>query len=138
MAAGMTSSNALLARLAHPAAASARPDRAGLLRSIVANLQDVLNTRVGSAAAQMDLGTPPPNEIAAQFPASIPRLQLAIRACIERYEPRLRSVDVSFVETVRDTLVLHFQITARLAGEGCDALMFRTTVDAAGRVALQP
>ncbi len=134
----MMPSSSLLARLAQlAAAASARRDRGALLRSIVANLQNVLNSRIGSAAAQMDLGTPSPHEIAAHFPASIGHLQLAIRACIQRYEPRLRSVEVVFVETSRASLMLHFQISARLAGDLHEELLFRTTVDAAGRVSLQ-
>ncbi|MBA3708237.1 MAG: type VI secretion system baseplate subunit TssE [Planctomycetes bacterium] len=134
----MSPSASLFERLARPAhAPSAIRDRGALLRSILANLQNLLNTRVGSAAAQMDLGTPAANEIALDFPASLSRLQESIRACIQRYEPRLRAVEVAFVDTARDALLLHFQVTARLVGDEHDGLLFRTTVDPSGRLTIR-
>ncbi len=134
----MTRSASLLERLARPASEPSEvEDRGTLLRSILANLQNLLNTRVGSAAAQMDLGTPAANEIALDFPASLGRLQDSIRSCIQRYEPRLRAVEVVFVDTAREGLLLHFQITARLTGDDRDGLLFRTTVDPSGRLSIR-
>ena len=51
---------------------------AGLRRSILRNLGDVLNARIGHAPAQPDLGTPAPCEMIHDYPACIPRMQAAM------------------------------------------------------------
>ena len=106
---------------------------AALRRSIVRNLGDVLNARVGHAPAQPDLGTPAPCELIHDYPACIPRMQAAMERCVARYEPRLTEVRVTYIEDP-DPLRIHFQISARLASGSRSALAIRTHVDQTGRL----
>lgn len=119
-------------------AAGVRPaaeDRNAVLASIRRNLADILNTRIGSAAAQMDLGTLPPNEILQGIPESLDKIRSSLRSCIGTYEPRLTDVDVVVLETEGDPLAVHFLVRGRLRGEGA-AVSFETQVDKAGRIVL--
>mgnify|MGYP002395836571 CR=1 FL=1 len=108
-----------------------------MLASVRRNLRDVLNTRVGSAAAQMDMGTLPPNEILQGIPEALDRIQRAIAACIERYEPRLRDVAVILLESLDDPLAIHFIIRGRLRDDSEVPISFETAVDAHGRFDLR-
>ncbi len=107
-------------------------DQARTRASILANLRRVLSTRLGSAAAQPELGTPAPCELLLDHPACIPRLQKAIGHCIERYEPRLSAVRVTHVPSAVDALVIRFRITAVLADGTRTPLSFDTRVDDRG------
>ena len=83
----MTKSATILERMAkagRQGAPSAVSDRNALKQSILANLQNILNTRLGHAAAQPDLGTPPPNELIQDYPACIDRMCVAVPTAICR------------------------------------------------------
>ncbi len=120
-----------------PGQRTMQEDTNALMRSILHNLQQILNTRQGSAAAQMELGILTPTEIAYNFPDSITQVQRAIRECIEKYEPRLTAVEVSYIEDSDDPLSLRFQITGKLATSKYQTMMsFDTVVDSAGQINL--
>ncbi len=67
-----------------------------LLRSVLDNLQRILNTRQGNVPIQKDLGIPDLSDIVHTFPESILTMQQSIRQTITKYEPRLKSVRVSY------------------------------------------
>ena len=126
------------AELGERSARSSGNDRAELRQSILANLNDVLSTRRGSAPAQMDLGTPAANEMRQNYPASVAELQRTIADCIRRYEPRLRDIEVSHVDVEGEQLVVHFQVNAQLVINGQKrALSFETRVDHLGKWQMQ-
>ena len=133
----------LLERLARAEAGGSSPrtsgnDQAEIRQSILANLNDVLSTRRGSAPAQMDLGTPAANEFRQNYPESIGELQRAIAECIRRYEPRLRDIDVSHVQIEGERLTAHFQVNAQVVIDGQKrALSFETNVDHRGKWKMQ-
>ncbi len=134
----MSRQRTLLERLARPEAAgdrTAREDPSEVVRSVLRNLHRILNARLGHAPAQPDLGTPAPSDIVRAGPEAIGWIGEALRACIEKYEPRLEGVEVIPVEGGGEALSLHFQVTARLAG-GREAMpvSFDTTVDPSGRI----
>jgi type VI secretion system protein len=109
-----------------------------LTRSILRNLQKILNTRVGHAAAQMDLGTPAPCEMALLNRDGLMGVVRSLKQCIEKYEPRLSGVDVTYVRGEDDILTLRFQVTAKVATSRNGAtISFDTLVDANGRIKLQ-
>ena len=113
-------------------------DHRALMASIRSNLLDVLGSRQGSALAHPDLGLPPPNELRQNFPASIADVQRAITATIARYEPRLRDVQVTYVQVEGEHLVVHFQISASLVEGGRrQAINFETSIDHSGRVEVE-
>lgn len=126
----------LLERLAtDPRAPVKGDDRTRLRQSILRNLRDVLNTRVGNAPAQPDLGTPPPSELVQDYPACIPRLQKSLADCIAKYEPRLTNIRVNHIHE-EGSLSLQFQITAMLADGSRTPVSFSTQVEHTGVVKL--
>ncbi|GDY14346.1 hypothetical protein LBMAG53_32240 [Planctomycetota bacterium] len=109
-------------------------DRAAVLRSVLRNLSRVLNSRQGSAPAQMELGLPSPHELLQGFPANLPRTLKDIRACLQRYEPRLAGVVVKHVPSEGGDLAIRFQITAVLAGGDRTPVNLATAFTGDGRV----
>ena len=107
------------------------------VRSILRNLARILNARVGQAPAQMDFGIPSPSEIAQGYPESLTTMQKTIRMSIERYEPRLKDVQVLQIESDDIRLAVRFQVSARLATskEGRH-VSFDTLMDPSGHVNL--
>lgn len=103
-------------------------------RSIVRNLSDILNTRVGSAPAQHDLGVPPPHEILLGYPSSAKRLLDAIAATIERYEPRLSHVRVVHLPRDEGELSLRFRIAARMIALDGQPIGLETTIEQNGHI----
>ncbi len=113
-------------------------DTGALLQSILRNLTRILNARSGQSPAQMDYGIPSPSEVAHAYPESVSAVQKTIRQCIERYEPRLRDVQVMQIESDDTRLAVRFQITARLATtKDGQQVSFSTRLNPAGHVNLQ-
>ena len=114
---------------------TASEDIAALRSSIARNLQRIFSSRQGTAPAQMDFGVPDPTQIAAAYPDSIADMQGAIRACIEKYEPRLKDVKVSVVEDNEDILTLQYQVTGKLTtSKERVSISFDTHVDSTGHI----
>jgi type VI secretion system protein len=137
----MSAERSILERLARPRQGAGRTlaeSPQEIARSVLRNLQHILNTRLGTAPAQMDLGMPAPSEITQASPDAVNLVIRNLRACIEKYEPRLTSVDIAHVEAGDEMLSLRFQITARVivARDGT-TISFDTVVDPAGRIRLQ-
>lgn len=131
----------LLERLSNPSAGGAptmAENTQELVRSILRNLQRILNTRTDHAAAQMDLGTPAPCEMAMLNRDGLGSVTRALRLCIEKYEPRLAGVDVTYVKGEEDVLTLRFQVTARVATSRNGAtISFDTLVNSTGQIKIQ-
>ncbi|MHC5040360.1 MAG: type VI secretion system baseplate subunit TssE [Planctomycetota bacterium] len=128
----------LFERLRAAADPTSRPfeESAGeLLRSIQANVRNLLGTWMGHAPAQMDMGLPSPSEIAFRYPDSIPEVRRAIENCLEKYEPRLKDVHVYHVEGGGDSLQLRFQVEALAVHESHEEpFSFETLVDHSGEI----
>jgi type VI secretion system protein len=107
-------------------------------RSILQNLQRILNTRTGHALAQMDLGTPSPGELALASSDGIGGALRMMRQAIEKYEPRLRSVEITQIQLQDEVLTMRFQITASIVNaRGGGSIRFDTLIDPSGRIKLQ-
>jgi type VI secretion system protein len=118
-------------------ARTVQEDRSAAVRSIVRNLQRMLNSRQGNAPAQMDLGIPSPHELMQGYPATLEQTIKVIRTCIMRYEPRLSAVVVSHVPSDQAAAAISFRITAQLAGDGArEQLSLQTAISANGRIRL--
>lgn len=137
----MFQKRSLFERLRNPAGTSSHTleeDTGALLQSILRNLTRILNAREGQCPAQPDYGIPSPSEVAQAYPDSINSVLKTIRHCIERYEPRLRDVQVIPIESDDQQLVVRFQITARLATSSrSQQVSFSTMLDPAGHVNLR-
>lgn len=114
----MFSERTLFERLSKPRTQGLRTvseNYSAITKSIIHSIQNLLNSRIGHAPAQMDYGIPEPSEITRAYPNGLGDMQRAIRASLEKYEPRLTSINVMHVETAEEEMSLRFQITAQLA-----------------------
>lgn len=139
----MAEESSLLERLARARKGKLGPEtqvriagRQGL-GSILRHLERLLNSREGSAPAQLDYGIPDPQEVMHNHSDALQVIRKAIKASIEKYEPRLTNVSVTQVSS-EDVLALRFQITAQLAGgKERVPVLFDTVVDATGRIRIK-
>ena len=133
----MPRERSLLERFKEPEAESARTIRENtsrLAESVVANLRRLLNARHGIAPIQADYGIPDLCDVIHNFPDAITGMRKAIKATIEKYEPRLRRVQVKHVDS-DDALALRFEITAELVTEEEKASVWiETRIDGSGAV----
>jgi type VI secretion system protein len=131
----------LLERLSKPKAEGSRTitdNPQERQRSILMNLQRILNTRTGHALAQMDLGTPAPGELALASSEGISGALRMIKQAIEKYEPRLKSVEITQIHVQDEVLTMRFQISASIvSSRGGGSIRFDTLVDPSGRIKLQ-
>jgi len=108
-----------------------------LAESILINLKRMLNTRQGGPMIQPDdYGMIDITDVSSRFPDSIADVQKSIRTTIEKYEPRLKNVQVEHVGTGEDLQTLRFKITAQLADSKRDSIYFETVIDPTGEVQL--
>jgi type VI secretion system protein len=131
----------ILERLNRPrstATRTATDSATDLRRSVLRNLGNLLNTRTGTAPAQMDMGMPAPSEITHSTPNAVNMMLRNLRDCIEKYEPRLTGIDIAHVEAGDEILTLRFQVTARLllSKDGA-TISFDTVVNPGGHIRLQ-
>jgi type VI secretion system protein len=105
--------------------------------AILAHLRVLLNTRHGDCATCPDFGIPDFTDCLHNLPGGLLQLQTALQDTIARYEPRLTQISVRAVEVDSSSLVLHFEVSARLAGAADkQVLRFATRIVRGGRVAV--
>jgi len=133
----MTSTRSLLFRLEHPEIDGGRdlPGNADhLMDSVCRHLQVMLNTRQGNAPTVPDYGTTDYSDLFRGY-QSAAQIQDDIRRSIEKYEPRLRDVQVFFRQSENEPFTLHFDITGNLQLSDRDKpTVFRSTIGANGEV----
>ncbi len=134
----MPRDRSLFERLRDPGAEGSRTiheNTSRLAESVLSNLRNLLNSRRGIAPAQPGYGIPDMVDLTASFPEGVTGMRRAIKETIETYEPRLRRVNVKYVETDDDPLALRFEITAELAtADERASVWFETRIDASGEV----
>ena len=136
----MSRERSILERLARPRTKGQRTltdNIPEITRSVLRNLQHILNSRLGDAPAQPDLGMPSPSEITQASPDAINMVMRNLRSCIEKYEPRLTNIDIAHVEAGDEILTLRFQVTARLrVSKDGTTIAFDTVVNPGGHIRL--
>jgi len=134
----MARETSLFGRLSRPAKGvlpSVGDSKAGAVQAVLENLQRLLNSRQGHAAAQMGYGIPDPSEVLHAYADAISAMAKAIKASIEKYEPRLTAVQVRHVANPDDILTLRYQIVGQLAkAKERVPVIFDTHVDPSGRI----
>ncbi len=106
-----------------------------LMRSVLNNLQRILNTRRGNVETLPEFGIPDFTEIVHTMPESIIQFQQAIRQTIRRYEPRLEHVRVKYMPVEDDPLAIHFELMAHLpVGRKRHPVTIHTEVTSEGMV----
>lgn len=116
--------------------ASARPS---LESSVLGHLSKLLNTRQGSAIISPDYGVP---DLAAMTTSpsaeNVARIERILASVVERFEPRLSGVKVSFAPSPDDPLKMSFTLQGTLVGHGPDAnVVFQTVLAPSGRITIQ-
>jgi len=105
------------------------------ISSISAHLQRMLNTRKGSVMIDKDYGIPDftnsPFDSLNEMGRTIAE---EIKEFIQKYEPRLGNVKVSFVEDEENTLSLKFKLEGELVFKGRLPVTFETWMDQNGKI----
>lgn len=81
---------------------------------IISHLINLLNTKQGSIAHMPDFGLPDLTEVYKGIPSSIAGFRQAMLETINKYEPRLKNVNILDVRDKNITSVLKFIIFAEL------------------------
>ncbi len=113
----MINERRLFERLVAPGPAADRRreiDVHQLTESVIIHLRKLMNCRHGCTLIQSDYGIPDLNEFIFAFPDSLSYMRKAVQQTIEKYEPRLKSVRVKYVENPDNPLDIHLEITAQL------------------------
>jgi type VI secretion system protein len=106
-----------------------------LADSVMENLRGLLNSHHGNVPTREDYGIPAIVDVLHNFPDAIGGMRKAIKTTIEKYEPRLRRVNVRHVENPADPLALNFEITAELVTDDQKAsVQISTRIDGSGQV----
>lgn len=108
-----------------------------IIDSVLRHLRRILNTKQGNVLIAEDYGVPDFSDFLNAWPDSLRDIERIIRAAIQKYEPRLTGVRVSFIPQEEDPLSLRFQITARLAADTKTQVFIETIVDADGQVQIR-
>jgi len=127
----------LLERLESPPVGQVRslPGSLGeTIDSIRHHLQVMLNSRHGASHTAPDYGTSDFSDFFAGYD-SIDILRREIQRSIEKYEPRLADVRVSFSPREDDPYRIYFEIVASVVSEDEKApAVFRTVLEGSGEV----
>jgi type VI secretion system protein len=114
------------------------PDPKRMIDSIIRHLERILNTRWGSAQIADDFGIPDFSDLRSGFPDALRDLERLIRNTIMKYEPRLQSVKVKFIQQDDNKLALSFQIIGKLVLEGeKNPVVFESMMDSEGKVTIR-
>jgi type VI secretion system protein len=85
--------------------------------SVVSHLQRLLNSRQGTTLMDKGYGMPDITDISTTYPGSVVKVELMIQNTIERYEPRLKNVEVRFSFQDTNDYSINFEISATLETE---------------------
>ena len=107
--------------------------------SVLEHLRRILNTRQGCVPIADDYGVPEFTEYLHLGAEADRELEKVLRTTIQKYEPRLKGVRVSFIPEEEDrlALLLQFQVVARLAGDSRVQVQFETSIDGSGQIRLK-
>ena len=106
--------------------------------SVLRHLQRILNTKRGNVPIAEDYGVPDFTDLIRGHSESVRDLERSIRQTIQKYEPRLKAVRISFIPQEEDVLSLRFQVVAKLATEDEQIpILFETVVDSDGKVKIR-
>lgn len=103
----------------------------GVLESIIANLQAILNTHEGDGHTCPEMGVDF-LDVLARWPSSESDVLRAVAATIERFEPRLRNVRVRTLNPTAIVSCVSMEIVAELAGH--EKIRFLTELSRGGGV----
>ncbi len=112
-------------------------DKDLIVSSIIRNLSNILNTKIGSAQTVPDLGTPDFTVLLGRSKQeNFEELKVIIARVIEKYEPRLRNLKLE-PEEEEDPFTLKFRIEGEIVMQRESFhIQFLSTVRPEGKVEL--
>ncbi|PKM29079.1 MAG: type VI secretion system baseplate subunit TssE [Gammaproteobacteria bacterium HGW-Gammaproteobacteria-11] len=109
-----------------------------VMSSVARHLARMLSTRAGSVQTLPDYGLPDLNDMRLSMHDALQQARSAIERFIERYEPRLRQVNVIALPRDNDLLCLSFAIEGQLDVAGHKRhVSFAARLDGSGQVKIQ-
>jgi type VI secretion system protein len=114
-----------------------KEDPRRIVDSVLRHLQRILNTKQGNVPIADDYGIPDFSDFINTLPRSVGELEKSIRLAIQKYEPRLTAVRVSFIPQEEDRLSLRFQIIGKLSTESKTQVYIETVVDSDGKIEIK-
>ncbi len=132
----------LLDRVRHPELEDRRSvdtDHGRLTRSVLRNLERLLNSRQGGASIRPDYGIPSIEDTMTAGSDGLRTLCAEIQSSIAAFEPRLHNVRVKVApKNENDPTFLRFEILADLVTGGRKSrVRFETRLDESGRLAVK-
>jgi type VI secretion system protein len=113
------------------------PQKMRRVVSIMDHLNRMFNTRQGSVSHLETYGLPDVSDIYRRMPDGIDELRSAIKATVEKFEPRLSNVRVVQREDERQDTRLTFIITGELKNGG-GQVRFQTMFSSLGNSSIAP
>ena len=89
-----------------------------LVRSVLDNIQRILNSRSGSLKHLPDYGIPDLSMVYKNLPSSAHDLRYFMRKTLLKYEPRLRNLDIHLTESKDNIMVLCYQLECEIENAG--------------------
>lgn len=109
-----------------------------MMESVTANIQEILNVRMGSVKALEEFGMPDFNDVVNQFPDAVSQIRNAIQRFVEDYEPRLSSVNVYYVPDADQPLVMKYAIEGMLVHKDQSSrVLFDTVLTGSGQATVR-
>jgi type VI secretion system protein len=105
------------------------------IASVIGHLQKMLNTREGNVSIAEDYGMPDFTDCQGESLAdTCRRMRGVIKQFVEKYEPRLDNVHITFEPEDNNALCLRFKLEGVLVRENKVPVMLETVVDSSGKV----
>ena len=114
-----------------------KEDPRRIVDSVLRHLQRILNTKQGNVLIAEDYGIPDFSDFINTLPRSVGELEKSIRLAIQKYEPRLMAVRVTFIPQEEDRLSLRFQIIGKLSTESKTQVYIETVIDSDGKIEIK-
>jgi type VI secretion system protein len=115
------------------------PGSEDIVASVMRHLSLILNTKQGTALIDDDFGVPDFTNLGSTFGQdTIPDIQRSIADVVRKYEPRLASVNVTYIPQSEDVLQVAFKLEAVIKGETRDVpVVFETVIDPDGKISVK-
>lgn len=110
-----------------------------VLRSVMDYVGKLLNTRRGSSVLDEEFGIPDFTGFGVSYGRDdIPRVEAEIASFIERCEPRLRDVQITYAPDPNEPFSINFILDAKLLLTGTEVLPVKlmTRINSSGRVSV--
>jgi type VI secretion system protein len=131
----------LLERIRTPGRTDARDlyiSSSDIFRSVLGNLEQILNTCQGNCLTDDRYGLPHLSDVRSSMPHSMASYLSAIRKTIELFEPRLSGVRIRHSPSPDRAMELRFEISGVIQDEdGRRAIRFETFADEQGRLCVK-